>query len=104
MIDGVQFLLAIAVVILIFIVVDRIAAFLWPDQDKELMDEWQAIRKTLDQPGASVPEEFWKKVADRTGATPTQNQGAGARPPTRTLRGDIIRVWERCKRTIRTRF
>ncbi len=96
--DGVQFFLLIGGVIALFIVVEYIGRFIWPDKDRELIEEWQAIQKTLDQPGASVPDEFWNKVSDRTSA-----KSASARQPSRTLRGDITRLWALCKRITKTK-
>lgn len=59
---------------------------------------WQETRKTLDRLGANVPEPFLSGQNDPTGA-----RNVAARPPTRTLRGDISRVSAHFKRTTRTK-
>ncbi len=102
--DMVQFLLFIALLIAVFVLVDRIAAIWWPNEDRREMDEWQKLRRILEVPGESVPGESSSFLNDRTGVTWTEATGAGARPRSRTLRGDITQLWERCKRITRTRF
>lgn len=96
-----QFFFIIGIFIALLVIGDRLAS-IWmkDDEDRESIRKWQENRKTLGRHTAREHDAYWNPGQTfLTGAT-----NAGARRPTRTLRGDISRVSAFFKRTIGTRF
>lgn len=94
-----EFFIFVAFTVGVFCMLDKALSLLWPNEDQKVMDEWQKIRKTLEAHGGNVPEEFSNELDARIGA-----RSAEGHRQTRTLRGDITRLWERCRQITKTRY